>query len=541
MRIKGNLKKFLASVVALTFIIGNLPMNLVKAAAEELSTETVQILATTDLHGRFVPYEYARATRSDGGLTQIATLVEQERAKNANTVLVDNGDNIQGNYNHLFLNDEKNPMMLAVKEIGYDSFSLGNHEFNYGLDYLNTAYKTISNKIINSNIKGLAFDSKPYKIFDFNGFKVGCIGFTTSFIPNWEQEKNIKNLEFLDPVKVYGEYENELKEKSDMIIVCYHGGFEKSLDGNNTPTEKLTKENQASELLENYDSIDIVLSGHQHRSFITKVNGVICTQPMHNGQNFTKIVIDTETKEATYELVDVSKLNDEINIELEKRFTNLNKELQEYLDKEIGHFKNDIILDDIFIARLKGHPFINFLHEVQLDISNADFSALSLFDTAIGFKKNVSIRDVLINYPYPNTLKILKIKGSKVKEAIEKSATYFVLENNEVKINNEFLVPKIQNYNYDTFAGLTYEIDLNKDFGNRVVSMKKDGKEIDLNEDYTIVLNNYRASNTAIYPAYENAEVVKEINMDMSELIIDYFQRTHEVDVPTESSYIIKY
>ena len=326
-----------------------------------------------------------------------------------------------------------------------------------------------------------------------------------------------------------------------MIIVCYHGGFEKSLDGNNTPTEKLTKENQASELLENYDSIDIVLSGHQHRSFITKVNGVICTQPMHNGQNFTKIVIDTETKEATYELVDVSKLNDEINIELEKRFTNLNKELQEYLDKEIGHFKNDIILDDIFIARLKGHPFINFLHEVQLDISNADFSALSLFDTAIGFKKNVSIRDVLINYPYPNTLKVLKIKGSKVKEAIEKSATYFVLENNEVKINNEFLVPKIQNYNYDTFAGLTYEIDLNKDFGNRVVSMKKDGKEIDLNEDYTIVLNNYRASNTAIYPAYENAEVVKEINMDMSELIIDYFQRNHEVDVPTESSYIIKY
>ena len=159
----------------------------------------------------------------------------------------------------------------------------------------------------------------------------------------------------------------------------------------------------------------------------------------------------------------------------------------------------------------------------------------------MGFKRNVSIRDVLINYPYPNTLKVLKIKGSKVKEAIEKSATYFVLENNEVKINNEFLVPKVQNYNYDTFAGLTYEIDLNKDFGDRVVSMKKNGEEIDLNKDYTIVLNNYRASNTAIYPAYENAEVVKEINMDMSELIIDYFQRNKEVDVPSESNYIIKY
>lgn len=500
------------------------------------------IYQTSDLHGFVYPTNYV--TEKSLGILKIGTYILKDEKNYDESLKIDCGDLIQGSALTHYLSKQKidtNPITELLEDIGYDAYTLGNHEFNYGLDYLNTAYKTISNKIINSNIKGLAFDSKPYKIFDFNGFKVGCIGFTTSFIPNWEQEKNIKNLEFLDPVKVYGEYENELKEKSDMIIVCYHGGFEKSLDGNNTPTEKLTKENQASELLENYDSIDIVLSGHQHRSFITKVNGVICTQPMHNGQNFTKIVIDTETKEATYELVDVSKLNDEINIELEKRFTNLNKELQEYLDKEIGHFKNDIILDDIFIARLKGHPFINFLHEVQLDISNADFSALSLFDTAIGFKKNVSIRDVLINYPYPNTLKVLKIKGSKVKEAIEKSATYFVLENNEVKINNEFLVPKIQNYNYDTFAGLTYEIDLNKDFGNRVVSMKKDGKEIDLNEDYTIVLNNYRASNTAIYPAYENAEVVKEINMDMSELIIDYFQRNCEVDIPSDSSYIIKY
>lgn len=500
------------------------------------------IYQTSDLHGFVYPTNYV--TEQSLGILKIGTYILKDEKKYDAALKIDCGDLVQGSALTHYLSKKKlesNPIVELLEDIGYDGYILGNHEFNYGLDYLNTAYQRVSDKIINANIKGLSFDSKPYRIFDINGFKIGCIGFTTSFIPNWEQAKNIKDLEFLDPVKVYGEYEKELKEKSDMIIVCYHGGFEKSLDGNNIPTEKLTKENQASELLETYDSIDIVLSGHQHRSFITKMNGIICTQPMHNGQNFTKIVIDTETKESTYELIDVSKINDEINKDLESRFTKINEELQEYLDKEIGHFKNDIILDDIFIARLKGHPFINFLHEVQLDVSNADFSALSLFDTAIGFKKNVSIRDVLINYPYPNTLKVLKIKGSKLKKAIEKSATYFVLENNEVKINEEFLVPKVQNYNYDTFAGLTYEIDLTKEFGNRVVSMKKDGKEIDLNKDYTIVLNNYRASNTSIYPAYENAEVVKEINMDMSELIIDYFQKNNEVDISTESCYIIKY
>lgn len=500
------------------------------------------IYQTSDLHGYVYPTNYV--TKQSLGILKIGSYIIKDEKNYDAALKIDCGDLVQGSALTHYLSKQSmdtNPIVELLKDLGYDGYVLGNHEFNYGLDYLNTAYNDISDKVINANITGLPFNSNPYKIFNINGFKIGCIGFTTSFIPNWEQEKNIKGLEFLDPVEMYGKYEKELKEQSDMIIVCYHGGFEKSIDGNNMPTEKLTKENQASELLEKYDSIDIVLSGHQHRSFITKLNGIICAQPMHNGQNFTKIVIDTETKEATYELVDVSKLDNEINSNLENGFTKINEELEEYLDKEIGHFKNDIILDDIFIARLKGHPFINFLHEVQLEVSNADFSALSLFDTAIGFKKNVSIRDVLINYPYPNTLKVLKVTGSKIKEAIEKSATYFVLENNEVKINEEFLVPKVQNYNYDTFAGLTYEIDLNKEFYNRITSIKKDGEEIDLDKDYTIVLNNYRASNTGIYPAYENAEVVREINMDMSELIIDYFQRHKEVDIPDGSCYKIKY
>ena len=180
------------------------------------------------------------------------------------------------------------------------------------------------------------------------------------------------------------------------------------------------------------------------------------------------------------------------------------------------------------------------LHTGSL-VSNADFSALSLFDSAIGFKKEVSIRDVLINYPYPNTIKILKITGKQLKEAIEKSATYFVVKDGKVEINEEFLVPKIQNYNYDMFGGLTYTINLSKEFGNRVVSMKKNGIDINLEDYYTIVLNNYRASNTAIYPCYENAECIKEINTDISELIIEYLQKNHNVKVIDKSNYVVEY
>ena len=285
----------------------------------------------------------------------------------------------------------------------------------------------------------------------------------------------------------------------------------------------------------------MILSGHQHRSFITKINGVICSQPLNNGQNFTKIVIDTETKKIEYKLVEVKN----INIEIEKNLLNIFEEeeskLQVYLDQEIGEFDKDILVDNIFEARLKCHPFINFLHEVQLEASGADFSELSIFDSTIGFKKIVSIRDVLINYPYPNTLKVLKVKGGKIKEAMEKSATYFVLENGKVKVNKSFLEPKVQHYNYDTFGGMTYEIDLNREFGDRVVSIKKDNMDIELDKYYTIAMNNYRATNTSIYPGYEEAEVVKEINLDISELIINYIQTKKKVNVIEKSNYTIKY
>jgi len=212
-----------------------------------------------------------------------------------------------------------------------------------------------------------------------------------------------------------------------------------------------------------------------------------------------------------------------------------------YLDQEIGNFDKDIIVDDIFDARLKGHPIINFIHEVQLEVGKADFSASSLFDSTIGFKKNVSIRDVLANYPYPNTLKVLKVKGEDLKKAIEKAATYFVLEDGKVSVNNDFLVPKVQHYNYDTFGGLTYEIDLNKEFGNRVISMKKNGEDIDLEKYYSVVMNNYRATNTSVYPSYEGAEVVREVNIDISELIIDYIQDKKNVKSVDKSNYKIKY
>lgn len=500
------------------------------------------IYQTSDLHGYVYPTNYVK--EQPLGILKIGSYIKEDELNYDASLKIDCGDLIQGSAMTHYLSKQdikSNPIIEGLEAIGYDAYVLGNHEFNYGLDYLNTAYTSVSDKVINGNIQGLKFDTKPYKIFDFDGFKIGCIGFTTSFVRNWEQEQNIEGLSFENPVDIYEKYEEELKRNCDYIIVCYHGGFEKSLDGKMIPTEALTKENQGSELLEKFDSIDMVLSGHQHRSFITKINDVVCSQPLNNGQNFTKIVIDTETKEVEYGLVQVKDLDIDINEDLQSIFEDVESKLQVYLDQQIGKFDRNMELDDIFLARLNGHPFINFLHQVHLEVCEADFSALSIFDSTIGFKKDVTIRDVLINYPYPNTLKVIKVNGHKLKEAMEKSATYFVVENKEVTVNRSFLEPKVQHYNYDTFGGLTYEIDLNRKFGDRIISMKKNDVEIDLDKDYTIAMNNYRATNTSVYPSYEGAEEVREINIDIGEIIIDYIQNKSEVKVVEESNYTIRY
>ena len=124
---------------------------------------------------------------------------------------------------------------------------------------------------------------------------------------------------------------------------------------------------------------------------------------------------------------------------------------------------------------------------------------------------------------------------------MEKSATYFILDNGQVSINQSFLVPKVQNYNYDIFSGLEYNIDLTQDFGNRITYMRRNGVDIDLNQNYSIVINNYRASNTAVYPSYAGAKILQEIDRDMGEIIIDYIRSHHIITVNPISNYSISY
>ncbi|MBS6500923.1 MAG: 5'-nucleotidase C-terminal domain-containing protein [Clostridium sp.] len=553
MRIKGNLKRFLASVAAFTFIIANLPMNLVKATAEELSTKTVQILATTDLHGKFVPYEYARATTSYGGLTQIATLVNQQRANNPNTVLVDNGDNIQGNYNHLFLNEEKNPMMLAMNYIKYDSFSLGNHEFNFGMDKIDSIAKQAEGnlKVLCANLYkdgARVFDAYTIKELP-NGIKVATIGVVTPHIDKWDGP-NLVGYTPTNPTEEVAKVIQEIKAVggADVYVVTSHMGFNSEYGNGDS----------AKELAEANPDVDVVVMGHSHEANVNKTAGnAILIQPTNNAGSLGKVEITLEpdgdngykVKEKVGSFIAVNKAVDED--------ANLANSLRYYDQKAkndasivIGKLEGPSLADkneiaDIPESLVRDQGITDLVNEVQIynsknhlksqgiDINSGYMvSAAALFDAGSNMLSgDIKKSDISNIYKYDNKLYTIKTNGKQLKRFMEwTSSIYNTFKPGDLTVS---LNEKIRLYQYDMFDGISYEINISKPAGSRIENVKfeKDGKVVEDTDLVYLSVNNYRYDsvlNAANNPVFEPGthEKVYDTNndkiSDMRDLITDY-------------------
>jgi 2',3'-cyclic-nucleotide 2'-phosphodiesterase/3'-nucleotidase len=165
------------------------------------------ILGTTDLHGNIYPVDYYMNKADNRGLAKIATLIKQVRKENPNTLLIDSGDTIQGTplaYYHNKKNNEPiDPMMLAMNALHYDSMTVGNHEYNFGLKVLEKAHGEARFPWLSANTYETATNKnryQPYIVKEFLGVRVAVLGLTTPGIPNWENVPNYAGLEFREPL-----------------------------------------------------------------------------------------------------------------------------------------------------------------------------------------------------------------------------------------------------------------------------------------------------------------------------------------------------
>ena len=559
-------KKFTALAVATSMIFGvatplttvkateNLaPENLEKKEESTLEKEgdiTIQILGTSDLHGRFMNYEYARNQKSDGGLNQISTLVNEARNENPNTIVVDNGDTIQGNFNHLFKNGP-NPMVMGMNAIGYDVFSLGNHEFNYGMENLNNVVSQANDNldVLCANLyKDGKRVYKGYTTREIEGIEVAIIGVVSPHIMKWDSE-NLKGYEAKNPAEEVGfvidEIENRSEGGADVYAVVSHVGLESEY-GNGDSARAIAEMNP---------EVSAIVAGHSHTNVPEeKINNAVISQPTSNGQMVSKIELTVRKNGEKVEVVDKKskllstkgvaedqKINDLLANFHNTAIADATAPVGEMIGGDLAD-KNEI--KEIPQSLVEDQGITDFINEVQLYNSrkhleskniNPDevymVSGAALFSASSNlYEGNISKADISNIYRYDNKLYTIKTNGKQLKKYMEKNAEYYnTYKDGDLTVSfNE----DVRMYLYDMFDGISYEINISKEPGQRIENLKfeKDGKPVEDSDVVYLTVNDYRYNSglaAGIMDQGEHEKIYDTNNdqiSDMRDLIVDYIQ-----------------
>lgn len=510
----------------------------------EIQNKICQILVTSDMHGTVLPFHYGNKAPAESGLAKITTKICQLQHNQPNTFILDNGDSIQGTpltYHYVKVSEQKaiHPIPLLFNHIGTHAAIIGNHEFNYGTDVLKKVVQESQFPWLSCNIldekTGEPYFGTPYLIHTFpNGIRMGIVGATTSYIPNWEEPHHIRGLHFVDPINELTKWVNHIREYEtvDFIAVSYHGGFERDVVSGE-PTEPLTGENVGCEICHQVEGIDVLITGHQHRQIPSgNINGVHIIQPGSHGYFVGQIELEFVEVQGQWRLFQIqSQLHDLVGVEPDSYIVEMiqpyEQATQKWLDQPLGVIEGDMVVHDPMQVRIQDHPLIEWMNHVQMELTGAEISNTALFDNqSPGIPSDVTMRDIVANYIYPNTLKVLRIKGKDILEALEQSATYFAPYNGkEIEINPAFLEPKPQHFNYDMWEGIEYEINISKPFGERITKLSRNGHPLDLEQEYEVVMNNYRAAGGGNYFMFQDKPVVREIPTEVSELLADYIHK----------------
>lgn len=490
----------------------------------------ISILVTSDVHGYVRPTDFSGDVDLPLGLGKLATAIEEER-KQGNVILIENGDFIQGSpltyYEQSFRSGTNNSMIRLANDMKYDVAVFGNHEFNFGLPVLNKVVEESNHPWLAANIKwqdGTYF-TQPYILKEIDGVNIAIVGVTTQFVPVWEEADRIQGLIFEDAFEAAKREVEWLhaNHQIDVMIIAYHGGFESDL-----ATGELlesSRENVGYQICREIEGVDAVITGHQHREIAQHLFGKAIVQPGTKGVCLGKIELTinesgkVEKSEPSLIYMDNVPLNEAIS----DLIAPLHNETENWLDKSIGKIEGDMLIDSPFQARLNGHSYVEFINRIQNEVADTSISCMAIFsDSCRGFNPNVTMRDIVTNYIYPNTLKVLEVKGQYIIEALEQSATYFKLADGKPVVAEAFQSPKEQPYNYDLWNGIDYTIDLRKPEGNRVVEVTFNGNPLQVEETYKVVMNNYRATGAGNFDYFKECPVIKDIQTDMTELIADY-------------------
>lgn len=520
------------------------------------TSDTLYILQTTDVHGNIYPYNYFQDINDERiGLAKVATRVKEYRQKHKNIILVDCGDLLQGTPLSWYFNKYDrhlvHPMILTMNLMGYDAFTVGNHDIEQGVDVYIKAEKESEFAWLSANsvVQDGSTFFKPYKIVERSGIKVGILGLTTPGIPLWLDKSLYPGIEWQDMVKSAAKYADELNSKSDIMIGIFHAGFNADYSKERTDAAGMPNENASGLVAKAVNGFDAILAGHSHRAWPMQVgiqnvmdfnDGLVQINAGSWAKNLAviKIVLTknenqqwgVQSKSAWIESMADIRADQEI-LDATKYY---HQETLKYIRQKVGVSSGSITAAD---AHFKDTPLMELISKAQLDFTGADISFAASFNSKLTLEAgDILIKDIYGMYYYENFLYVMEMSGQQIKDFLEYSARFFKIENGEIITNKD-----IPGYNYDMAEGLNYTINIRKPFGERIVDLSNlDDSKFDLDKMYNVAMNSYRASGGGGHIAAagaENNKITFKSTEEMRNILTSYIKKVGTIEPTVDNNW----
>ena len=476
----------------------------------------IRVLQTSDVHGSFFPYDFIDRKPADGSMARVSSYVKELRKEYGNKLLLlDNGDILQGQPTCYYCNYIKpsmpNVAASVINYMGYDAQTVGNHDIETGHAVYDKWIREVKCPMLGANVLDTSTGQpylKPYAIFVRDGVRIAVIGMLTPAIPNWLSYNLWEGMRFDDMVesaRYWIEYVKE-KERPDVVIGLFHSGWDGGI------TTNKYQENETLRIAQDVPGFDLILYGHDHKSnkHVVKnaIGATLCMNPSSNAEYVCdasiKITFENgsiTSKTVTGRLADIRQ--QPVDKDFMAHFKSDIDSVNAFVNRKIGTFTNSVYTRDSYFGN---SAFCDFIHNLQLEITGADisFNAPLSFDACIK-AGDIHVSDMFNLYKYENQIYVLRMTGKEIHDYLEMS---YALWTNTMAGPDDHIMLLDQNgngssgygfknlaFNFDSAAGIDYEVDVTKPEGNKIkIKCMSDGSPFDETKWYRVAMNSYRGN-----------------------------------------------
>lgn len=567
------------------------------AAGASASELRLRLLATTDLHMHLLAHDYYQGRpTAQHGFALTLPLIEQARREAPNHLLFDNGDLLQGSplgdQVHAQGVGQGHPAYRLLKAVGYDAASLGNHEFNYGLPFLQAATQAAGFPVLSANVvwpdgRGPVFQSSALlnRLFvDERGqrhrLRIGVVGLTPPQIMAWDHQHLAGRVEALDMVSVASEEVAKLKRAgADLVVLLAHTGIDVS--GRNGLEH-------AAQALARIPGVDALVLGHAHAELpgphYAGVDGVDAQRGLIHGRpavmpgrwgdhlGLIDLRLERRTRgpwrvaQAQVSLRQVSgvpRALPDVGVAEAHQATvlRMREELAQTTLPLHTYFAQ---VQDSLAVKLVARA--QAWHAQSL-LAGTAWATWPLVSASAPFRAGgrqgpnaythvppgpLTRQHVADLYPYPNSLKVLKVTGAELHEWLERSAGQFVQIDPSGPDTQSVLANDHPSYNFDVLDGLDYEIDLTQPrrydpqgvlvapSARRVHNLRWQGQPVNDAQGFLLVTNSYRATGGGQFPGTGPDRIVLNTEDDLRDVVARYLQQLGTVRLPEESNWRLR-